>query len=39
MDKIAQNNVKYEIRIDNIKLFKTFNVGDIILLACGTDPF
>jgi len=38
-DKIAQNNTNYEIRIDNRKLFKTFNVGDVILLACSTDMF
>jgi len=39
MDKIAQNNANYEIRIDIKKLFKTFNFGDVILLACSTDPF
>jgi len=38
MDKIAQNNANYEIRIDIRKLFKTFNV-DVILLACSSDPF
>ena len=37
MYKIAQNNANYEIRIDIKKLFKTFNVCDIILLACSTD--
>ena len=39
MDKIAQNNANYEIQIDIWKLFKTFNVGDVILLANSTDPF
>ena len=39
MDKIAQNNANYEIRIDIRKLFKTFNVGDVILLNCSTDLF
>ena len=39
MDKIVQNYANYEIRIDIKKLFKTFNVGDVILLACSTDPF
>ena len=37
MDKIAQNNANYEIRIDIRKLFKTFNVGDVIILACSTN--
>jgi len=39
MNKIAQNNANYDIRIDIRKLFKTFNIGDVILLACSTDPF
>ena len=39
MDKIAQNNANYKIRIDIRKLFKTINVGDVILLACSSDPF
>jgi len=39
MDKIDQNKANYEIRIDIKKLFKTFNVGDVILLACSTDSF
>ena len=38
MDEIAQHNANYEMRIDVRKLFKTFNVGDVILLACSTDP-
>ena len=29
MDKIAQTNTNYKIRIDIRKLFNTFNVGDI----------
>ena len=33
MDKTAQNNANYEIRIDIRKLFKTCNVGDVILLV------
>jgi len=33
MDKIAENNANYEIQIDIRKLFKTFNVGDVILLV------
>ena len=39
MDKIAQNSTNYEIRIDIKKLFKTFNVGDVILLVCSTMQF
>jgi len=39
MDKIVQNYANYEIRIDIKKLFKTFNVGDVILLANSIDPF
>ena len=31
MDKIVQNNVHYKIWIDNWKLFKAFNIGDIVL--------
>ena len=30
MDKIAQHNANYEIQIDIRKLFKTFNVGDVL---------
>ena len=33
MHKIAQNNANYDIRIDIRKLFKTFNIGDVILLV------
>jgi len=39
MDKIVQNNTNYEIRIDIRKLFKTFSIGDLILLVCSTDSF
>jgi len=38
MSKIVQNNVHCKIRIDNRKLFKTFDIGDV-LHACSTDPF
>ena len=38
MNKIAQNNANYEIRIDIKKIVKIFNIGDVILLACIIDP-
>jgi len=38
-NKMVQNNVKYKLRIDVRNIFKTFNIGDVILLACNTDPF
>ena len=37
--RFAQNKTNCEIQIDIRKLFKTFNVGDVILLSCSIDPF
>jgi len=39
MDEIAQHNANYEMRIDVRKLFKTFNIGDVVLRAFSNDPF
>jgi len=36
---MVQSNTNYKLRIDVRKQFKIFNVGDIISLACSTDPF
>ena len=36
---MVQSNTNYKSRIDNRKRFKTFNVGDVVLRACSTDPF
>jgi len=38
MDKTAQNNTHYKLRIDIRKLFKTFNIGDDLHI-CSTDLF
>jgi len=40
-DKIAQNNVNYELQTDARNKLKTFNVGEIVkrLHACSADPF
>ena len=39
IDKIAQYNANYEMWNDIRKLFKIFNVGDVVLRASSTDLF
>jgi len=39
MNKTAQKNTHYKLQIDIRELFKTFNVGDVVLHAYSTDPF
>jgi len=38
-NKMIQSNADFKLRINNRKRLKIFNVGDVVLHACITDPF